>query len=597
MPASKPENFAAFWDDVDAALAVTRRDITINRDVRPPHDGVRVHRVSFTSLDAVRVGGWLTEPDRTDDGPLLTIFPGYKSDPMPAIGWARRGYRTFSVAHRGKLGATDTFNPGYPGMLTHGITDPTTYAYRGVYADCIRALDVMTEISPDAGSQAVYGYSQGGPLSLFASTRRSHLVGAVAAGAPFMTAFAYSAVAARTYPYFEIAEYLAEHPDQRDTVFATLNYFDALHVIGDVSCPLFLFRAGADEICPPYSTTLLRMLAPRETRWHEYDESGHDATGVRAVTDAAAFFAEMLGAPVPVTDVTPGPPTPPPAPVASDTLTELLRDPARISERHDLSAHHPAAATTTFVTLETADRATCGAYVSIPDVPSPTGGVVVEFSGYTSVVSLAHPEDRERFTLVTLAHRGQRGLQNAGMPWMLPGVFDDDPSATRFQQILADNAAALTALLAELRTPGAPVIGVGPDWILPIAAATGVFTHVEVDSFWLTGYPAANEFEYPRRELCEQHAAHPELAASLAAYNPADWAAKLDCDLLVVCADTQPARARAAELLDAHPGQHSLHIIDPRSAQEGEWRDARRAAILGVTPATRWQAARCGVRV
>lgn len=601
MPHTKPSDFAQFWDAVDHELAEVPANVMLDYDVRPPGDGVRIHRVSFASLGQVTVGGWLAVPDGDGPRPGLVIFPGYKSDPLPAVGWARRGYATFTLAHRGKLGATSPFNPGYPGMLTAGITDPHTYAYRGVYADCMRALEVVSELAETTGPLRVFGYSQGGPLGLFATARRPQHVGALVSGAPFLTAFAYSTLAARTYPYAEIAEYLACHPADRDTVFTTLAYFDALNVIGAITQPLFLFRAGADEICPPYSTTLLRQLAPANTRWHEYEESGHDATGVRAVADAAAFFAETLGAPTARSSPAPGAPATATLPTEVQTLpvsvlacqTPRAENDVRIE---DQSVQHPAAATTRFAALTTPDGATAGAYLSEPAATgNRTAGVIVEFSPYASVVSLPHPEDRERHTLITMAHRGQRGYGFAD-PWMLPGMFD---SSERFEQVVADNMAALATLLPTVHTPGTPVIGVGPDWMLAIAAATGLFTHVEVDSFWLTGYRTdAAEFEYPRRELHELTLAQsPDGPARFAWCDPAYWAAQVTCDLLVVCADNDTARSRATMLLDAHPGSHELRLIDERSARESEWRDQRRSELLGVRPATRWQAARSGVRV
>jgi len=603
MSVHKPSDFTSFWDAVDTELARVSQEVHVSHDVRPAIDGVRVHRLTFHSLDSVVVGGWLAVPERAGPHPGLVIFPGYKSDPMPAIGWARRGYATFTLAHRGKLGATGPFNPGYPGLLTHGITAAHSYAYRGIYADCMRALEVMTDRDDVAGPLAVYGYSQGGPLSLFACARRSTLVGAVVAGAPFLTAFAYSTLAARTYPYFEIAEYLANHPDERDTVFNTLAYFDALHAIGDVTAPLLLFRAGADEICPPFSTTLLRQVAPPNVRWHEYEQSGHDATGVRAVGDAAAFFAEILSPPKPVVSALPDVAeharlTPPEMPALVSNAA-MAATASRVASE-DRSRLHPAAARTRFVTITTGDGAQVGAYVSQPDATANReAGVIVECTPYASVLSLAHPEDRERHTVITLAHRGMRGTGFAA-PWMLPGLFDPtEVEADRFTQLVADNLHVLATLLPTVHTKGSPVIGVGPDWMLAVAAASGVFTHLEVDSFWLTGQQDAQpEFEYPRRELYEQAHTYPGSDTATARWcDPVFWAGHVSCDLLVVCADNAVSRARAQQLVGAHAGPNSVHVSDIRSALESEWRDQRRSALLGVTPAIRWQAARSGVRV
>jgi hypothetical protein len=214
------------------------------------------------------------------------------------------------------------------------------------------------------------------------------------------------------------------------------------------------------------------------------------------------------------------------------------------------------------------------------------------------VISLPHPEDRERTTILTLAHRGQRG-RGFGEPRQLPGLFAQ-PSAGEpwmLEHIVDDCLLGLELLLGHTGAHG-PVIGVGPDWTLLVAASTTALTRLEVDDVWIEGFdPNVEESAYPRRELSELFAAatpaqRGSLSRTLAELSPARHAELTDLDLLLV---TGAADHHADAIADAHTGEVERHRPHRDSATEAEWRDARRSALLGVAPAQRWHYARAGV--
>ena len=70
--------------------------------------------------------GYVSEPQ------LGTGSSGH-AQAMPAWWWPRAG----------KLRSNSVFNPGYPGLLTHNLTDYQTYGYRGFYCDAWRAIDLL----------------------------------------------------------------------------------------------------------------------------------------------------------------------------------------------------------------------------------------------------------------------------------------------------------------------------------------------------------------------------------------------------------------------------------------------------------------------
>jgi cephalosporin-C deacetylase len=172
------------------------------------------------------------------------------------------------VAVRGKLRSNEQFNPGYPGLLTSGIENPSAYAYRGVISDCARGIDfLLTRPEVDKGRIFAHGSSQGGGLTLITTALRQEIKGGAAA-CPFLCDFPDAMRLARTYPYNELNCYLRAYPDRMEQVLTTLSYFDAVNFTSRISCPMAVGIPLEDEICPPQTQyTAYRNLAGPKEVW------------------------------------------------------------------------------------------------------------------------------------------------------------------------------------------------------------------------------------------------------------------------------------------------------------------------------------------
>ena len=167
-PTVRPDDFDSFWDDILDAVESLPLNATMERLPLRSSPEVDVYEVHYDSLDGVRIAGWYCLPVRRD-GPLpaLLQLPGYLQDPPIPKAVARDGYAAFRVAPRGKVRSRTQFDPGYPGLLTHNITDRNTYTYRGFYIDAVRAFDFLRnrpEVRPDR--IGLTGSSQGGGLAI-----------------------------------------------------------------------------------------------------------------------------------------------------------------------------------------------------------------------------------------------------------------------------------------------------------------------------------------------------------------------------------------------------------------------------------------------
>src|SRR5919198_5175657 len=152
----EPPDFDAFWAKT---LAETR---SFELDVRlEPADtlltGVRSWDVTFNGFGGHPIRGWLHLPAAIEPGRRLGAvvqYQGYNGGRglvHEHILWALAGYAHLVMDTRGQGSgwtAGDTpdpvgSDPAQPGFMTRGIRDPHTHFYRRVFADAVRAVEVV----------------------------------------------------------------------------------------------------------------------------------------------------------------------------------------------------------------------------------------------------------------------------------------------------------------------------------------------------------------------------------------------------------------------------------------------------------------------
>jgi cephalosporin-C deacetylase len=251
------------------------------------------------SLDNVEIAGWYCRPRASyipPPYPALLLVPGYISEPTLPKSWAQAGYAAFGVAPRGKLRSQAQFNPGYPGLLTHNITDRNTYSYRGFYADAIRAVDVaLSRPEIDNARIGVHGSSQGGALTVVVAALRADVVACGAAGAPYLTGFMDAAKLTHSNPYEEINDYLRMHPDHLEAVTTTVSYFDCVNLAPLISCPMLVYIGLEDDVCPPETGyALVNAMKNCPVELHAHEHCAHDAGAYWEMAQVEAFLAAHL---------------------------------------------------------------------------------------------------------------------------------------------------------------------------------------------------------------------------------------------------------------------------------------------------------------
>ena len=290
----EPEDLEAFWR---ATLeGVAGHDLAAS--FTPVDSGlvaVESFDVSFAGFGGHPVRAWLHLPaPRLRDGrplPAVVQYQGYNGGrglSHEHVFWALAGYAHLVVDTRGQgsgwaVGGTGDpvgSAPAQPGFLTRGIEDPHEYYYRRVYADAVRALELLrSHPLVDAGRVCATGASQGGGISIAVAALTDGLA-AVMPDVPFLCDFPRASRIAQGDPYGELVRYLKAHRDRVARAFRTLAYFDGAVLARRGTVPALFSVAVMDQTCPP-STVFAAYNAyggPKDIVVYEYnDHEGGEA--------------------------------------------------------------------------------------------------------------------------------------------------------------------------------------------------------------------------------------------------------------------------------------------------------------------------------
>jgi len=250
-------DFESFWESTTAEAI----EQPLNAELIPynlPLVGLQAYAVRFDGFAGGRLAGWYLRPTSRGKFPGVCMYHGYSGRGarlLEMAPFAAQGMCVVSMDCRGQNGDSQDISGvegGHAlGWMTKGIRDPQQYYYRYVYADAVRALELLARREEvDEKRLAVTGGSQGGGISL-AVAALSERPALALPDMPFLCDFPRGMTVAPFGPYAEITNYLRSSPTQYEQAMRTLSYFDCMNLAPWITCRTLIANSLWDDVCPP----------------------------------------------------------------------------------------------------------------------------------------------------------------------------------------------------------------------------------------------------------------------------------------------------------------------------------------------------------
>jgi cephalosporin-C deacetylase len=269
----------SLWSEIDSQLAKTPLEAEVKRNDFYSEPEWDIYEVRYSGVGGYRLFAWMSVPKGDGPFPGIVIMPDYASAVSIPFGLFRFQGVVINPSYRGQRRSDHAFQASYPGLLTHDIDDSDKYVMKSIYADGLRAIDLLlSRPEVDTSRVAMVGHGLGGTLGLIAAALRPQ-VNALVAEAPLMVGPRQVVDLASGYPLEELKDYLRRHPRRKEKVYATLQRYSILPLAKHVEGSVLLALGMKDtSVCPVRLGERLAAAIPKvEVR--RYVDFGAEAGG------------------------------------------------------------------------------------------------------------------------------------------------------------------------------------------------------------------------------------------------------------------------------------------------------------------------------
>jgi cephalosporin-C deacetylase len=302
-PYRRPPDFDDFWKRSKQELDQIDPQYKITLDEGQSTYFHNVYKVEWVSIGNINCYGWLSIPKPKGKYPVLIGYGGYK---IPLNPLYYDDYVIFTVNVRGiDPKVYKQINPENKEQITVGLEDKDVYLYKGIYLDCVRALEFIHshgDMGFDLGRVIAFGGSQGATLSLITASLMPGKVNAVVANNPVFADWknTYNIGLSKrelSFPIKNLVDYEKENKGVRqENILETLNYFDMQNFMPGIRCPVLYAVGLLDPFCPPgpqiasYNKLSPAVLAKSDL--YVFPKLGHEVPESHQAL-VSIWFAEM----------------------------------------------------------------------------------------------------------------------------------------------------------------------------------------------------------------------------------------------------------------------------------------------------------------
>jgi cephalosporin-C deacetylase len=275
----KYQKFVAFWRGSYSVLEKEKLSYKLRPLYNDKKNKIETYSITLTSYDGLNLKGYFAIPYGIKDKkyPGVLLLHGYGSYGTP--GWAhffaQRGYAALSIDLRGHGRSRSLYNPGFPGLMTAGITHVTSFSMVKIIMDSLASLKFLENFQKINNKLIfVTGGSMGGGLSLIDASIDHHVV-AAAADVPFLSDIPVQMPLAKMGPYMEVKAFLKKHPEDKKAVFRSLYYVDVKNFAPQIKSPVLVGVGLKDEDCPPKGSFAVYKIIKSKKSLLIAKNSGH----------------------------------------------------------------------------------------------------------------------------------------------------------------------------------------------------------------------------------------------------------------------------------------------------------------------------------
>jgi len=242
------------------------------------YNEVEVYKVSFQSLDNLRVYGYLAKPIGKGPFPGMLVLPGagYRPEPMP-VEHARHGFVALDIqVHNQDVDLPKYEVPEWE-KVKADFNNPKTNNFYRIYLNCVQALNYLySREDVDKDKIVAVGGSQGGRLSVVIAgldKRIKAIVPAIPHGAnlPYIKLINY----ANSKNIDGMDEALFEYKRSEEDKFNS--YFDPMNFAPMIKCPVLMNTSLIDSVSPPSCTyAIYKFLGTKNKEIIFLPNLGHD---------------------------------------------------------------------------------------------------------------------------------------------------------------------------------------------------------------------------------------------------------------------------------------------------------------------------------